>query len=696
MGEPGYNITTPVIIAQVATRTREYPRLKPALDAIVEKQIQAEAILLSSGTTCNVAMQPKLREHLPGLNAPALKDLTNLDFIQPAVPEAIACIADSLFYTGANEAGSFVPTKRVKAYLQNLRQIGSESAEGVAMVADFDGASDFMILKAAQDPKNDQLAHEAVVGLYGTNNMRRGFNGLPGIGNFVYTYGAMKCSPPLIGDDKKVITYCLNNDNLVNYVLLENINPSISVRQYLATATVRQFLTMYVQICYAVHYANKAAGFSHYDLHYENVLMRTLQEGQAFHALYPTENGTEFINIEDGKLAVIIDFGQSYIEVATQLGKERQGVHTSGLYTYSIVPDHSYLAGDLYKFLCWCGLAAWQADNEPVRAVVGQILRYWNKTEDVDIILSRQVDYKYNLPYTPQTAAFDFNSYMKYIRGVTDCSFISKAPIGISLNCESMCLTKQQVFDIAGMNPFKPLTVPTNLMEFYDLYVQLGNQQRLAERDQLKEAFAKDLNMHFTVQLTKLNALVAQIRTDVDNTRVFDMNTLSLEQNVQYDVMMVVRKMFMSAAKIINDIAELHFFTKIGDFVAGFYQTDDDRYGAVAKLAALGTLKTNFERDVRPAINKVKAYVAIDSKYLEEVESSPIMQQAIARDSRLQWYYGGREVWDMAVGRGHKQIVYDLVPGYSVLPNEALAGANVTGAAAGVNPLLQAQAVRAF
>ena len=228
--------------------------------------------------------------------------------------KAAMCTADSIFYTSPYDVGSLYLNNRIRMYIHNLRQVGGESAEGYALVADFENAKDMFVVKVSRSPSDDTLLHELVVGLYGTNKLRQY------IPNFAYVYGGFKCSPPLIDPEtKKVITWCLHDTNPVNYVLYENITPAVPMSKYLQTCTGKDFVNVYLQVLYALRLALKVSDYTHYDLHYENVLIREPSPGTIsgpFQIAYETERGVEYVLTH--VIPTFIDYGFSHIKTSNQ------------------------------------------------------------------------------------------------------------------------------------------------------------------------------------------------------------------------------------------------------------------------------------------------------------------------------------------------------------------------------------------
>ena len=101
----------------------------------------------------------------------------------------------------------------------------------------------------------DENIHEAFIGLYAINHLRAI------IPNFVYTYGIFR--NPCI----------FEKSSQCNYLLLELI-PGQTWKKFIRTATTDQFVNTFLQLCLSLKIAKEKYDFTHYDLHYENIIIK--------------------------------------------------------------------------------------------------------------------------------------------------------------------------------------------------------------------------------------------------------------------------------------------------------------------------------------------------------------------------------------------------------------------------------------
>jgi len=368
-----------------------------------------------------------------------------------------------------NNAKAILPSKsgksiRIRRYLQNLRQIGGESADGVAMTADVGGDAPLFVVKSPkrQESQENSLLHEYFIGVYGTNQLKSI------IPTFVYVFGTFTCSPPYIdnyaylGDnkplspdeDRTALTYCQNDDNQVNYVMYENV-PGISLQVFVQTCSPEEYLSIIIQILIALHIANQTVQFGHNDLHDQNVLVVELPE--AISIRYKD------IYLETKYVAKIIDFGRSHIVY--------EGEHFGyDMVEYGVYPDRANPMADLYKLIMFSltsmAYGFYNPNNKqhvPDRqlehslknpktfSVVKEIISYWypNIPRLEDLLQPQEIrsatgyltdtrGFYYSLPDQPFSAISPMDFYRDFLVpkfGPILVKFISKTPMNRIYGC---------------------------------------------------------------------------------------------------------------------------------------------------------------------------------------------------------------------------------------------------------------------
>lgn len=510
-----------------------------------------------------------------------------------------------------------------------------ESAEGYTLVGNLEDARNFFVIKVPRVPKNDNLSHELVVGMYGTNMLRKY------IPNYLYVYGGFKCSPPLVDPEtNKVATFCLHNDNAVNYMVLENISPSISMSKYVKKCSGADFINIYLQILYALKFGKERTDFTHYDLHTDNILIRDINQNvpkseKTFQIKYYTEEGEQYIRTQ--VIPTIIDYGFSHIKINND-NYNNQDIGRSGYVDFSIFPDRSFIIFDLYKLLMFSFRNAVIAKNQDVINNCVKLFKFFNSSENPSNALEKQYALRYSFPYNDQTKNISIDDFARYIKNNFDTSFIKSSKFNIPvLDCSKMCLSEKATYSEIGINPDSPLTAPTDIIDFFDLYKFLQNQGRDQEKIKIASEFKyKDsIRMH----INRMENLLLTIDNQRRSIKLIDVSQLPIEQLLDYNTMSIVRSMYVSIASIIDNIMTFRFYNDIGHKVAEGYQDDN-------ALKIMNNIMDKFESKIRPGIENSKIILANNHRYLNSIQNDNLVRQSIDRDSRLRWYWGGRYLYE--------------------------------------------------
>jgi hypothetical protein len=595
-------------------------------EVTTEQHLQEDALLINT-TACHSTTLSGIRDRISNLQSQEFKVIGETQLNNPSALNAIACTVDSLFYTAPYDVGSLYLNNRIRFYLRNLRQLDGESLNGTSMVADFDNASDMFVLKVANDPLHDELRHEMIVGLYGTNKLRKY------IPNFAYVYGGFKCSPPLIDPEtKKVVSWCLNDRNAVNYVLYEYIHPAVSFEDYLKTCTGTQFLNIYVQIMYALRLGLKLIDFCHYDLHHKNILLRKLTtiEGP-FQIAYETEHGVEYIVTD--LIPTIIDYGYAHIvlEGGQHLGK-------NGLVPFSIFSYRSNIMHDLYKLLMFCLMTSYKYENHSVIIEATKIFRFFNQTEEPQSALNEQMIVRYAFPLNETTNNITIDDLASYIRTTCNCDFIlsnrGKYPL---LDCERMCDTEDTILTRMGVNPINSIVAPNTIIEFYDIAVRLQNENRDDEKNRMGAQFDYDRAMR-----SHINKMYDQLDDIIDLHRALklvNISNMSKDELLTYKTMTIIRSSYISVGAITDVTVELRFYHQIGVAVALSF---DD----AEAVKVMDEIVSVYNQKILPHLIDARKVIVRNHQYLNSIESTPLIIESVQKDPRLGWYWAGRKLFD--------------------------------------------------
>ena len=298
----------------------------------------------------------------------------------------LMCVSDSILKT-PNTGASIL---KVRKYLGEMTQIGAESVSGYAMLS----KGDFFVVKSPRKVQDSyqEMNHEYFVGIYGTNTLR---NNIP---NFSYVFASFVCSPPYlanskywtgIGDKKKTATYCGGVDNKVLYLLYENVANSKTFHSFSKTATLQEFLNVLCQVILALDYAYKEIGFTHYDLHGENVLVRDI--GEEIYIPYEVNGRTMYL--KTNKIATIIDYGKSRI----LYNKESYGILEPIGATF---PTVGFPLHDIYKLVGFSLHELLGGVNNEVYDRCKYLLDFFSRIDNYEVYLKDAREFYFTLPYS--------------------------------------------------------------------------------------------------------------------------------------------------------------------------------------------------------------------------------------------------------------------------------------------------------
>lgn len=510
---------------------------------------EKEEYLVENVSPCLESKLEVIKNNFYSLKDTVFQKAISESFYNTNVMKVAECTISSLFYVSPNDFGSLSLNDKITTYIRNLRKIGGPSLEGNAFLADFGKSQDLFVVKSAKNIHDDSLIHELVIGLYGTNQLRKF------VPNFSYIYGGFKCSPPLLSDTK-ALSWCNNNDNKVNYVLYENINPSMSLNQFLSRCSGADFLNVYMQILYALRKAYLFMDYTHYDLHTENVLIRGTDYPR-FQIPYETEKlSTEYI--QSNVVGTLIDYGYSHFLATDMIAKDGSTIPADyygvfGLEEYQVYPMKSWVVGDMYKLLMMSMEKAQNYKNNSVMGV-GRIIYSYFFENDMLIGLEQGKEKYQTLAFRDDyDQKFVLDDLAKYIRSRTDCSFISRRTELPVLNCETlMCDTEEIIYKKVGLSSQEELIFPTDILEFVILYERLHNERRFDEVEVLVSGY--DYGNSSRISIGKLDLHVKEV---IDDLKVIEPASIKDVATRGKKYLLKVKQMYFRLIEVFNKIRKI-------------------------------------------------------------------------------------------------------------------------------------------
>lgn len=602
------------------------PEAKAEIAAFEKRQDDIEKRYLQGARACPVSQLEDLQDALGGLHPKDFKLALSKGFYNPRFMRALACVTDSIFFSEPVQKGAVSPSQRLKEWFRNLKQIGAPSVEGYAIRSDFgpdadNVAHDVFVIKVPQNPQTGDLLHELFVG-WQLNKLRAY------IPNFTYVFGGWKCAPPIIGTNKDVSSWCNNSNpsSSVNYIAYENVAPSKSIRQYIKDGcTFQQWLNKYMQVLYSLSEANKLFDYTHYDLHTENVLVRTI-DSPLFSIPYQTEKGkTEYLATED--IATLIDYGFSHVKV----DGENFGVYHAIF--DSVFPQRGFYLHDAYRLLMWSLYDMKAAKNMAAFQGAAQILKFFNSAEPAEKLVDEQRPYYYFLPFSNKVAFLTLFDLTRYIRATVATPFITEQPTTQRvLGCDGTdaCSSGSGLIKMIGMG-----SGPTaeNFFEFYDLVTRLNAEGKTKEIQDVISKF--DYHTARGKEINEYNQLISDLSSQLVNYQVLTVKGLPLQYFFNYSLLLDYKSGVSHIAYSYDIYQELSLHQKAIIYVAEVYKDNE--------LLQLIDSKTNQINPLRAILEEMINLILDDIQYINGlgVENANMINLAIERNRDFLWWWRG-------------------------------------------------------
>jgi hypothetical protein len=421
--------------------------------------------------------------------------------------DGMGCLIDALV-----SQEDIIPDIRLRRWITDISRIGGASAEGMAFKLQ-SGPYPLYVIKVAADPNDDTLPHEAIVGMGAINKLR---NRIP---NFMHTYGAFMCSPPILDDNGKVVAWCPAKTNSISYLVLENIQDGEALGSVIWDLDENEYLQIYLQILNALNLAYKEFDYTHYDLHANNVLIQTLSYDISV-PLYNPNGGIVYIKTR--RLARIIDYGFSHIYLQGQHFGKYELEHVS------VYPEESFPMHDAYKVLLSSyyyslnqiknNTIVQQRTLSPISQVVNNIYSFFKEGKTAEERLKERNSKQWSDYFQPSDIhkSTKLDTLLSFILSKYSPYFISsdQPTDAISTICEDNCID----WDAFIQQVFNQTRLPTTLEDYCQAYTAIeklsSNDYKVELRKWLQQ-FNTDVayNNEKDPMLNKLNDSIVSINT---------------------------------------------------------------------------------------------------------------------------------------------------------------------------------------
>jgi len=323
------------------------------------EKIERQALFISSELNIHEPCQlkTKYKDSLDRLSIDTLKHILSNNYTKGADMKAVLCLFDTLFLSllnkekVKNENGIYILTEELKTYITDIKKL-TTGADATVYNATFFSNIELVIKLGNNEEDEDHDEEEKQTKIKREREMviREYYIGIKAINklryivpNFVYTLGSFMST--------KLLDSSL--DNSMPFIVYEKIlgktvhDLITEVKEYEEDEKVQftfdKCLVIFFQLLLALEVAQREVGFTHFDLHDKNVIIR---EQKDFNYSVLLDMSTYTINNPE-LIPVIIDFGRSTCTINSQTigtyGREELGISS-----------HMIQGQDMYMFMSYC------------------------------------------------------------------------------------------------------------------------------------------------------------------------------------------------------------------------------------------------------------------------------------------------------------------------------------------------------
>jgi hypothetical protein len=319
-----------------------------------DEKIKRQAFSISSKLNvynpCEI--KTKYIDILDKVSEPMLKYILNKKFMKGADMKAVLCLFDTLFLSLSpnKENGIYVLTNDIKKYIDELDVLRT-GADGIVYNATFFSDIELVIklpINEEDDEEEDKqekrkmemMIREYYIGIKAMNKLRYI------VPNFVYTLGCFMCDKP--SDSNPLENLCENVSGIRSpFIVYEKIPGDKDIKTVGDLIdnklSFNKWLVIFFQLLLALEVAQREVEFTHFDLHFDNVMIRKQEN---FEYSVPLDMSTYTIKNPEF-IPVIIDFGRSTCNIDNE---------TIGTYAFEElgILNHMIPGQDMYTFMSYC------------------------------------------------------------------------------------------------------------------------------------------------------------------------------------------------------------------------------------------------------------------------------------------------------------------------------------------------------
>lgn len=537
-------------------------------------------------------------------------------------------------------------------YFNDMKKIGAESVDGVAILASIESAKDSVVIKVPRNPNNTEFVHELFVGTRGTNTLRQYCP------NFAYVAGGFECPTAYVDPVSGEVTSICSNplSPSVQYILYENIAPAVSFRQFVQSCYADDYLSAMLQIMLATQLGYEVIDWTHYDLHDENVLMRQaeVRGSNEYYIRFPLKEGDMYV--KSSQIATIIDFGRCHFKI--------DGQH----YGYSlpkagIEPDRSFPIFDVYKLLMFSSRSLVQDGD--VEEVAEAIYSYFNSSENLFEAVDKQNGTYFQLPDNVVTRRMNIPDLVRHLwKKIPDRmekvlkTSLPKDSVGVGCGGEfGKCANSEQVKQLARLDG---AIGAYSVLDYFDQKMIFLRDNKTELSKELHQSFEPKYSRYIRRHARKYNSLLSEYLQAKKNAQAY---VSSLRDNRREWESGVISKKFESATELKNLQGQIYdvlkyrslYFKTILMIQAGYSVSQEfgDKYDKYRKEFEymLDTLNDEEEK-MHQVMYTIGQYAGVLKQAADKIDVYRLKSRDLR--NKVKWFSSVLPSYVMVFGRTEK------------------------------------------
>lgn len=177
-------------------------------------------------------------------------------------------------------------------------------------------------------------------------------------------------------------------------LIKENLQQHPTMTQALKTATLHDCLNWLLQIILALEIAVIEFGFTHYNLHTDNIRIKNITKSDVAYV-----HNNETLLLSCNSIAVMVDFQLSHVKSALKDATVAEHFGTVNYKNRGIFWNETRPFYDIYKLLMWMILTL-KRQNNPVYKELGRLCRFFGESTFDNLEIDSRHSFIYNLEIT--------------------------------------------------------------------------------------------------------------------------------------------------------------------------------------------------------------------------------------------------------------------------------------------------------